>query len=91
MTFTRCSVIGFGVVPVLQLFRYRETLNNWAKKAEQTVQTQPRLLLEEQSGQGLHCLPFDLHFSQYYCSIKINVPNTRQLRQLFEVSHFLDI
>ena len=28
---------------------------------EQTVQTQIRLLLEEQSDQGLHCLPFRLH------------------------------
>ena len=27
----------------------------------QTVQTQVRLLLEEQSDQGLHCLQFPLH------------------------------
>ena len=27
----------------------------------QTVQTHIRLLLEEQSDQGLHCLPFRLH------------------------------
>ena len=27
----------------------------------QTVQTQIRLLLEEQSHQGLYCLPFRLH------------------------------
>ena len=27
----------------------------------QTVQTQIRLLLKEQSEQGLHCLPFRLH------------------------------
>ena len=27
----------------------------------QTVQTQIRLLLEEQSDQGLHCLPYRLH------------------------------
>ena len=27
----------------------------------QTVQTKIRLLLEEQSDQGLHCLPFRLH------------------------------
>ena len=27
----------------------------------QTVQTQIRLLLEEQSDQGLHCLQFPLH------------------------------
>ena len=29
----------------------------------QTVQTQIRLLLEEQSDQGLHCLQFQLHLS----------------------------
>ena len=29
--------------------------------AWQTMQTQIRLLLEEQSDQGLHCLPFRLH------------------------------
>ena len=30
-------------------------------RSGQTVQTQTRLLLEEQSDQGLHCLPFRLH------------------------------
>ena len=30
-------------------------------KSGQTVQTQIRLLLEEQSDQGLHCLQFRLH------------------------------
>ena len=29
--------------------------------SKQTVQTQIRLLLEEQSDQGLHCLLFNLH------------------------------
>ena len=31
-------------------------------RSGQTVQTQIRLLLEEQSDQGLHCLQFHLHF-----------------------------
>ena len=31
-------------------------------RSGQTVQTQIRLLLEEQSDQGLHCLLFPLHF-----------------------------
>ena len=30
-------------------------------RSEQTVQTQIRLLLKEQSDQGLHCLPCNLH------------------------------
>ena len=31
------------------------------ERSGQTVQTQIRLLLEEKSDQGLHCLPFNLH------------------------------
>ena len=33
----------------------------WTDMPGQTVQTQITLLLEEQSNQGLHCLPFNLH------------------------------
>ena len=36
-------------------------LSFWTNMHRQTVQTQIRLLLEEQSDQGLHCLPFRLH------------------------------
>ena len=36
-------------------------LSFWTDMPGQTVQTQIRLLLEEQSDQGLHCLPFRLH------------------------------
>ena len=36
-------------------------LNFRTDRSEQTVQTQMRLLLEEQSDQGLHCLLFHLH------------------------------
>ena len=36
-------------------------LSFWADMPGQTVQTQIRLLLEEQSEPGLHCLPFRLH------------------------------
>ena len=36
-------------------------LSFWTDRSEQTVQTQIRLLLEEQSDQGLHCLLFHLH------------------------------
>ena len=37
-------------------------LSFWTDMPGQTVQTQIRLLLlEEQSDQGLHCLPFCLH------------------------------
>ena len=41
-------------------------------RAEQTVSTQIRLLLEEQSDQGLHCLPFHLHIldTYLYCKTK---------------------
>ena len=33
----------------------------WTDRFGQPVQTQIRLLLEEQSDQGLHCLLFPLH------------------------------
>ena len=37
-------------------------LSFWTDRSGQTVQIQIRLLLEEeQSDQGLHCLPFGLH------------------------------
>ena len=36
-------------------------LSFWTDRSGQTVQTQIRLLLVEQSDQGLHCLPFRLH------------------------------
>ena len=37
-------------------------LNFRTDRSGQTVQTQIRLILEEQSDQGLHCLLFHLHF-----------------------------
>ena len=37
------------------------TLSFRTDSSRQTVQTQIRLLLEEQSDQGLHCLLFHLH------------------------------
>ena len=36
-------------------------LSFWTDMPVQTVQTQIRLLLEEQSDQGLHYVPFRLH------------------------------
>ena len=38
-------------------------------RSGQTVQTQIRLLLEEQSDQGLHCLLFHLHFFDEMASL----------------------
>ena len=42
------------------------TLSFRTDKSGQTVQTQIRLLLEEQSDQGLHCLLFHLRFLTKY-------------------------
>ena len=39
----------------------------------QTVQTQIRLLLEEQSDQSLHCLLFHLHFLEAFLCSKANM------------------
>ena len=38
----------------------------------QTVQTQIRLLLEEQSDQGLHCLLYHLHILETFLCCKAN-------------------
>ena len=43
--------------------------------SRQTVQTQIRLLLEEQSDQGLHCLPLHLHIlslSEFLDTLTLN-------------------
>ena len=45
---------------------YRKILSIGTAGDEQTVQTQIRLLLREQSDQGLHCLPFLLHLGHFY-------------------------
>ena len=41
----------------------------------QTVQTQIRLLLEEQSDQGLHCLLFHLRLLEAFLCCKANLFN----------------
>ena len=45
-------------------------LSFWTDRPGQTVQTQIRLLLEEQSDQGLHCLPFRLHRLDSYSMVE---------------------
>ena len=43
------------------IFSTAMILSFWTEMPGKSVQTQIRLLLEEQSDQGLHCLPFHLH------------------------------
>ena len=50
---TTCVVIHFLSTIMILLF--------WTDMPGQTVQTKIRVLLEEQSVQGLHYLPFHLH------------------------------
>ena len=45
-------------------------LNFQTDRSGQTVQTQIRLLLEEQSDQGLHCLLFHLRVLTKYLHIR---------------------
>ena len=45
------------------------TLSFRTYRSGQTVQTQIRLLLEEQSDQGLHCLLFNLHLFDNIASL----------------------
>ena len=64
-------------------------------RSMQTVQTQIRLLLEEQSDQGLHCLPFCLHLRDTLYKGKatlfriITAIISGQLQQLFQLFFFL--
>ena len=57
---------------------------------EQTVQTQIRLLLEEQSDQGLHCLQFPLHLLDTL-TLKVKPPCStfRVITANFRVSKIL--
>ena len=65
-------------------------LNIWTNRSEQTVETQIRLLLKEQSDPGLHCLPFHLHlldtmlYGNTHCSI------FRIITAFFGCSNYLD-
>ena len=48
-------------------------LNMRTDSSEHSVQALIRLLLKEQSDQGLHCLPFHLHhLDTFYCIEKPN-------------------
>ena len=52
-------------------------------RSGQTVQTQIRLLLEEQSDQGLHCLQFRLYLLVHYSSVKPSCSNFRVIAANF--------
>ena len=56
-----------------KLLKYCKILCIGTDSFKQTVQTQIRLLLKEQSDQGLHCLPFQLHLlnALLHCNIKL--------------------
>ena len=53
----RCNNVNIGMLEITVMI----LLSFQTDRPGQTVQTQIRLLLEEQSDQGLHCLPFRLH------------------------------
>ena len=55
----------------------------------QTVQTQIWLLLEEQSDQGLLCLPFRLHCLDSLLYGRATVQILEWLQQIFWVSEYL--
>ena len=66
MSFPRCTI--FFVLSVdracevrARTFVYRNFPKFRTDRSGQTVQTQIKLLLEEQSDQGLHCLQFPLN------------------------------
>ena len=68
--FTFCSLLYLPTVIIL---------NIGTDRSEQTVETQIRLLLMEQSDQGLLCLLFCLHLLTQYCTVKSNCSNCRTI------------
>ena len=67
-----------GTVMILSFLTYR---------SGQTVQTQLRLLLKEQSDQGLHCLLFHLHLFDKLPFVEI----LGKLQQIFLASENLGL
>ena len=64
-------------------------LNFQTDRPEQTVQTQIRLLLEEQSDLGLHCLQFPMHPWMHYSKEKPSCSTFRMIKVIFQVSEIL--
>ena len=58
-------------------------------RSGQTVQTQVRLFLEEQSDQGLHCLQFPLHLLMLDSIVEPHCSNFRISTAVFRVSEYL--
>ena len=59
-------------------------LSFWTVMPGQTLQTQIRLLQEEQSDQGLHCLPFRLHrLDSHYSTVESHSSNFRLITTNF--------
>ena len=54
-------------------FHTVKTLCVGTNRSEQTVKTQIRLLLKEQSDQGLHCLPFHLYLLDEFLFLSHNL------------------
>ena len=77
------NAINEKVIPLM-------TLSFRTDRSGQTVQTQIRLLLEEQSDQGLHCLLFHLHhFDKMPLRFGLFVCILGRLQQRFLVSQNL--
>ena len=73
--------VKYGNISTVMILSFRTDMPG------QTVQTQIRLLLQEQSDQGLHCLPFRLHrLDSLLRVIRTNVLGVRIFRK-FTVFH----
>ena len=64
-------------------------LNFRTDRARQTVKTHIRLLLEDQSDQGLYCSPFRRHFLTHYSMVEPLRLNFRVITAIFQVSEIL--
>ena len=87
--------MSFGVVfnwkkSLLQTLYTIKVLSIGTDRSEQTVQTQIRLLLMEQSDQGLHCSLFHPHLFMHSGSVKPYCSTFTTITVIMIVSQFLE-
>ena len=70
---------------------FRKTLNIRTDRTDKTVKTLIRLLLEEQSDQGLHCCHPICFINTSYCKENPNCSILGYFRYLFLVFQFLEV
>lgn len=71
------------------MIKWKYSSNVGTDTSEQTLQPQIKLLHNEQSNQGLNCLPIPFLFLVHYCIVKPNSFFWGKLLQNFRCPHYL--